>query len=277
MKRYFGFALFFFCNISGYVWADEDVKKEGVHVVEWGVGVGGQYLNDYRGSKERQFNALPFPIVIYHGDILKIDEEEGARLEFLDNKRYEINLSGDSALRSSSDGNEKREGMPELDTAFQLGPSFNVLLNGKNFENGLLFRFPVRAEFTMDTNDFGMSYIGYTISPELTFKKQNFIPGWNLKLAAGPIYASEKTHDYYYSVEEQFVTPDRPAYDAKAGYSGTFFEAGIFGQRDNWMFQFGLRYDSLSGAEFIDSPLVETEDYYSVGFGLGWLFHKSKF
>lgn len=277
MKRLFATAIFLFCQGPGYALAVEEVQKPGVHVVEWGVGVGGQYLNDYRGSKERQFNALPFPIVIYYGDILKIDEEEGARLEFLDNKRYEINLSGDSALRSSSDGNEKREGMPELDTAFQLGPSFNILLNGKNFEDGLLIRFPVRAEFTMDTNNFAMRYIGYTISPELTFKKRNVIPGWNLKLAAGPIYASEKTHDYYYSVDEEYVTLERPAYDAKAGYSGTFFEAGLFGRRENWMFQFGLRYDALSGAEFIDSPLVETKDYFSVGFGLGWMFHKSRF
>jgi outer membrane scaffolding protein for murein synthesis (MipA/OmpV family) len=32
------------------------------------------------------------------------------------------------------------------------------------------------------------------------------------------------------------------------------------------------RYQSLRGAEFEDSPLVETQDYYLLGAGFSWIF-----
>lgn len=251
--------------------------KEPAHVVEWGVGLGGQHLNDYRGSKETQTNALPFPIIVYHGDFLKVDEEEGIRAELLQSKRFEINLSGDSALRSSTDENKLRAGMERLDTAFQLGPSFNMLLAGNDFDNGLALRFPIRVVMTLDTDKWSMDYIGYTINPELTYKKQNILPNWNLKMAAGPIYGSQKYHEYYYGIADEYVTEIRSAYKAKAGYSGTFYEAGLFGRYENWMFQFGVRYDNLSNAKFLGSDLVETKNYFSVGFGVGWMFHTSRY
>lgn len=251
--------------------------NEPSHAIEWGMGVGGQYLNDYRGSKEFQANALPFPIIVYHGDVLKVDEEEGVRAEFLKNKNFEINISGASALRSSSNENTLREGMSKLDTAFQIGPSFNILLAGNAFEDGLAVRFPVRAVFTFNTNNFKMDYIGYTVNPELTYKKREIFPRWNFKAAAGPIYGSRKYHDYYYGIAEEYVTDSRSAFKARAGYSGTFYEMGLFGRHKNWMLQFGIRYDNLSNAEFLGSDLVETKDYFSVGFGIGWMFRTSTY
>ena len=43
---------------------------------------------------------------------------------------------------------------------------------------------------------------------------------WIGSLNLGPMWASEDYHDYYYSVAPAFATTSRPAYQARAGYSG---------------------------------------------------------
>jgi len=42
----------------------------------WEVGIGAAFLHmpDYRGSDEYKFYVLPYPYIIYRGDILRVDE-----------------------------------------------------------------------------------------------------------------------------------------------------------------------------------------------------------
>ncbi len=242
--------------------------------VELGAGIGGQYLADYRGSNETQFQALPFPIVIYRGDFLKIDRE-GIRGELFASPRYEFNISADLALNGDSDDNTLRKGMPELDTAFQLGPSFNINLTGPDFDEGLAIRLPARAVFTASSD--GIDHIGYMFNPKLTYEHPNFVGKWRLSFDIGLLYGSNSFHDYYYSVEEQYVTPDRPFYNAREGYSGTFSKLAFSSRHGNLLSSISLRYDNLNGATFEDSSLVETEHYWAVSFGVAWVFRKLEF
>lgn len=234
---------------------------------QWGIGFGGQHLNDYRGSREFQSNALPFPVVLFESKFLKIDEEEGVSAQFFQTQRYEINISGDLALRSSSDQNRLRQDMPILDTAAELGPSLNVLLSGQSFEHGWTLRFPLRAVVAANFDDWQAKGIGYTFNPELTFKRQNVLPKWSFKLALGSVFGSEAYHDYYYSIASRYVTTERQYYQAKSGFGGVFSEVSLSGKYPDWLFEVGLRYDNLAGANFIESDLVATKHYWSFGIG----------
>lgn len=75
--------------------------------MELGIGLGGQYIHDYRGSKETQIQFLPFPFVKYHGDFLKIDRK-GVEGEIYASDRFEFNLSADLALNGDSHDNRLR-------------------------------------------------------------------------------------------------------------------------------------------------------------------------
>lgn len=265
MQRvFFGIHFIVLLCCSGFV-AAEDQRK-----IEFGAGVGGQSLNHYRGSTEVETVVLPFPVMIYYGKFWKIDEKDGLRGEMLVNKNYEFNLSGDLELRGSTEDNKLRQGMPELDTALQLGPEFNLNLSGIDLDEGWMLRLPVRAAFTVSFDN--PEYVGYTFNPKLTYKKPNFYNDWRLKADIAILYGSNKFHDYYYSVTPEYVTPARTLYAASAGYSGAYGKLGFYKRDRNWLYKFSLRYDFLDGAAFEDSPLIETNNFYSFSFGIAYMF-----
>ena len=242
--------------------------------VEIGIGAGGQYIPDYRGSRETQSHAIPFPVVFYHGDFLKADRE-GVRGEFVSTNRYELNISADLALNGDSDDNQLRLGMPELDTAFQIGPSFNINITGQHLEEGLSLRLPARIVLTVASD--GIEPIGYTLNPKFTYHVPDFFEQWRLSSDIGILYGSNKFHDYYYSVQPQYVTPERPFFDADGGYSGIYSKIALSNHADSWFYSVSLRYDYLSGTQFEHSPLVETLHYWTFSFGIAWLPIKRHF
>jgi outer membrane scaffolding protein for murein synthesis (MipA/OmpV family) len=102
------------------------------------------------------------------------------------------------------------------------------------------------------------------------------MPGWNLGFVAGPIYATKKQHDYFYGVAPQYATATRPAYSASSGYSGTQFLASLSKRFDKtWVGAF-VRYDTLRGATFIDSPLVARRNFAAAGVAVSWVLDESK-
>lgn len=240
---------------------------------ELGVGFGGQALYDYRGSKERQVQAYPFPFLVYRGDFIKADRK-GLRGEFLSNDRVEVNLSGEMALNGSSDDNELREGMSELESAFELGPSVNINLSGEDFSSGWQLRLPVRGVFTVGEQ--GLHFRGYNFNPRFTYVEPSLFGGWNARASIGALFGSESYHDYYYSVESRYVTDLRPAYAADGGFSGYYFKTSMSRRRGDFWFGLSVRYDNLAGATFEDSPLVETNDYFAVSFAVAWLALSAK-
>jgi MipA family protein len=254
-------ALFAFCTFHVFA-------SEMDHEMEIGVGVGGQYLPHYRGSRETHTKVLPIPVVEYRGKVFKSDQE-GTRVEFALSDRIEFNVSADLALNDGAEDNVLRKGMPELESEFQLGPSINIDLTGDGFNRGLLLRLPVRPALAVGSD---IDYIGYTFNPMLTYIQPDFLGKCRLSLDAGLLYGSQDYHQHYYSVAPEYVTETRAAYAAKSGFSGTFTEVGISSKNGNFVYGISFRYDHLSDAVFYPSPLVETNDYWSVSFGVGWMF-----
>jgi outer membrane scaffolding protein for murein synthesis (MipA/OmpV family) len=99
--------------------------------------------------------------------------------------------------------------------------------------------------------------------------------GWNLGLLLGPIFAERRYHDYFYTVRPSFSSASRPAYRAAGGYAGTQFIASASKRFDQRWFGAFLRYDTLAGASFADSPLVQSKHYWTAGIGIAWMIGRS--
>ncbi|HLB16707.1 MAG TPA: MipA/OmpV family protein [Burkholderiales bacterium] len=244
---------------------------------EFGLGVTGLYLPDYRGANQGRGYVFPLPYAAYRGERFKVDRE-GIRGIFFDTDRVELDVSvfGTPPVKSSK--NEARQGMPDLDATLEVGPVLEITLARDrkiDYNYRLQLRLPARAVFPTDVVHW--SYAGWTFYPNLSLDlRPEFLGGrWNVGFAAGPLYASQKYNAYFYSVAPQFATPDRPAYQAPGGYSGWVGFATLsrrFGKV--WVGAY-VRYDTLSGATFEASPLVKRDYAWSTGIGIAWVFAQS--
>ena len=80
--------------------------------------------------------------------------------------------------------------------------------------------------------------------------------------------ADRSYHAYFYDVPTAYVTEERPFFRSSGGYSGSFVRFSMYRHWQDWRFGVSLRYDYLDSADFMDSPLVQTEHYGSISIGL---------
>jgi outer membrane scaffolding protein for murein synthesis (MipA/OmpV family) len=232
------------------------------------------HFPDYRGSDESGFFAIPFPYAVYRGKIFKADEE-GVRGALFESERVELNVSLGASVPVNSDDNRARQGMPDLQPTVEFGPSldFNIWRSADR-RLKLELRLPVRLAVTVLG---GVENVGWETSPRIAFDITDVagLADWDLGLLAGPIFASERKHDYFYTVKPRYATPDRPAFDAKAGYSGSQLIVSVSKRYEKlWLGAFA-RWDNLGGAAFTDSPLVMQENYFAAGVGVAWILKES--
>ncbi|RLA44235.1 MAG: MipA/OmpV family protein [Gammaproteobacteria bacterium] len=240
----------------------------------WEVGVGlfPSTFPAYRGSKDQQYYLFPFPYLVYRGDFLRVDRD-GLRARLFNTDRVQLNISVNASAPGRSDDSNARHGMPDLDPTVEIGPSLNILLVELTDKHRLKLRLPVRSVIATDLGS--TEQAGWIFNPHLKLDSEDVFGGWNAGLSLGPLFASAKYHAYYYSVDPQYATATRPAYSASGGYSGTLVQASL-SRRFNriWMGGF-IRYDNLSGAQFEDSPLVETDHSLMAGIAIAWIFKQS--
>ena len=252
-------------------------RSEELPLWEAGLGAVGLSLPDYRGSDQQRSYVLPLPYLVYRGDFLRLDSEGLTGLLF-HSERVRLKLSGEAAMPAKSTKNKARAGMPDLDLTVQVGPALEICVaEDKHSERAMLLRLPVRSVIATDLSEW--KSIGFVFNPQLILDLRNTGPGagWDLRWAVGAYFATEEYHDYYYEVAPRYAVPgSRPAYDARAGYSGSFLMLTVtkrFGHM--WVGAF-VSYDELSGAVFADSPLMRTDHSWMAGFGLSWVFAESK-
>jgi len=241
-------------------------------LLEVGLGIGAIAFEDYRGSSTTHAYPLPIGYLLYNGDFLKADRD-GVRGLLFNQSWVELNLSGNLTTPVKND--RERSGMPDLRSTVEAGPSLDFhLLKSADGKVKFDLRLPVRAAFTVQAVP---KYIGWTFNPRLALdlKDPAGFTGWNVGLMTGPLFADRRYHDYFYSVAEEYATDSRPAYQASAGYAG-FQTLGAISKRfpKFWVGAYA-RYDTLDGAVFADSPLVQKNSYWSAGFGISWIIHTS--
>jgi len=237
---------------------------------ELGVGVAGLSIPAYRGSTERDRYILPLPYGTYTGDAVAVDRE-GIRGKLFRSERLRLELSIDAAPPAKSTSGA-RVGMPKLDPVIEAGVSLGINLARSGTSRWSL-NLPLRAANATDIVH--THPLDWTFEPHVKFVSGNH-GGWEYDVSAGPTYAAEEYHDYYYEVAPEFATAARPAYNARGGYSGSRITVTVskrFGQF--WIGAFA-RYDDLSGAVFRASPLVGTDRAFMAGAGIAWIFARSQ-
>jgi outer membrane protein len=243
---------------------------------EVGVGVGMLQMPDYRGSNESRLYFLPYPYLVYRGDILKVDEQRISG-QIFKTDRILLDFSGYGAVPVKSSDNSARAGMPDLDPTFELGPSLKIKLwNEKEYKTKIDVTFPVRAFFSTDFSS--VRHEGWVFSPRVNFMKDDLISGTglNLGVSVGPMFADSGYHDYYYTVEDKYAKKSRPAYSAGGGYSGSTLTVGLSKEYKQFNFNAFFSADFLQGASFEDSPLVKRDISMMSGIGVSWIFFKSE-
>jgi MipA family protein len=235
---------------------------------QFGLGLGSQTIADYRGSSYYQTQFIPIPFVMYNGNYIKIDRD-GARGEYRWSDQLEFNISADAALNGDSEDNPLRRGMPQLNSAFEIGPSINWAFAGNTIKQGWSLRVPIRSVYTFGSEGFG--HQGYVFNPKLTWRK-TIASNWMTSLNIGPIWANSDYHDYYYNVDAAYATQNRPEYQARSGYSGFMSKISIKRNFGRYWLGALVRADVLNGAVFLDSPLVEEKTSVSFGLAAVYLF-----
>ena len=232
---------------------------------------------DYRGANEYSTYAVPIPYLTYRGERLKVTRDRVRGLIF-NTDRLELDVSGNFTVPVRASRNEARRGMDNLDPVWELGPSLKVTLYAdERRTRDFALRLPVRA--AVASNLTRVHGAGFTFTPnlgmdwrELTFGGTG---GWNTSIYGTLLFASRNYHDYIYTVDQRFATPARAAYKAPGGYAGWNLTASA-GRRWGSFWAGGfVRYDSVAGAAFSDSPLVRSRSGVLVGVAMSWVFMES--
>ena len=244
------------------------IAENGLPRLELGASLFALSTPDYRGSRSESSYLIPIPYFKFRGDRVRVDD--GAQGIFMKTDDLLITLSGNLSPPVDDDISE-REGMDQLEAIAEIGPSFNYRLH-KMPRSAWWLDLPLRFAMTIEG---GFEQIGQIFQPRLSWRQPaKFIGDWKLRFNIGPLYASEKYHEYFYSVSTEDVTSSRPAYDADGGFSGLrseFTYSKRFGKI--WLGGF-VRYDSLDNSEVEDSPLILEETSWTGGIALGWVFYE---
>jgi outer membrane scaffolding protein for murein synthesis (MipA/OmpV family) len=240
---------------------------------ELGAGVAVLALPDYRGADQGRGWVLPVPYAVYRGEFLKADRR-GIRGELVGVDHLKLQLSVAASLPVDSSRNEARAGMPDLKPSLELGPALELTLWRSGDRDLLELRLPVRAALTLESSP---QSAGWVATPNLNLDLPGWgvLQGWNVGFLVGPVFGDARQHEYFYGVDPQFATPQRPAYEARGGYAGLFSIAALSRRLDGYWVGAFLRADTLRGAVFADSPLARRSSYVAAGIAISWILGES--
>lgn len=248
----------------------------GLPLWELGVGAGGVVLPHYRGAQSVTAYALPFPFVQYHGERLQVDEEGVHGLLFR-SPRLEADVSLAGGVPVPEDADTARRGMPSLDPTVEIGPSLDIRLGPlKPRGHALWLRLPVRAALAFDRKH--VDHAGWVFSPYVEYLKFNgrHSGPWSFSLSLGPLFGDKSYHEYFYEVAATHASAARPEYHPAAGYAGSRVTLAMQKRTRGYWIGVFARLDSLSGATFSDSPLMEQEFYFATGIAVAKIIASAK-
>jgi outer membrane scaffolding protein for murein synthesis (MipA/OmpV family) len=264
--------LFFICCACVFA---NNVVQTNDNKTEWDLGIGLGVFNYhlYPGAKETNQFALPLPYFTFRSAKFEIDR--GIKSFIYQSEVIILDVSADFGLPVNSEETQARKGMPDLDFMLQVGPSLEFLLNDRN-KNYFDARFEIPLRIATVSDFHSVENIGYLIEPRFTLKHPRLAKtGLSHKATFGLKFATQDYHAYYYDVAPEFVTATRSVFSSDAGYGGSFANYRISYKTNDFVYWLFLRYQSLRGAEFEDSPLVVKKDYFFIGAGFSWIFASS--
>ena len=258
---------------SACVVAAEEPERRNLPLWEAGIGAAGFSTPAYPGADDRTRRGLVLPYILYRGKVFRADQNGvGARLLNTDRVEFDIGLSG--SLPAHSEDVEARRGMPDLGTLLEFGPRVKYKFADLGAAGRLRAELPLRAVIEARG---GLRSQGWTMEPRLVWETRGEAARWTLEAQLAAVVGNHRINRYFYEVEPQFATPERPAYQAKSGL--LLVRTGVGGtwrvNPDVRLFSF-VRYESYSGSANEDSPLLRKSTGTSVGVGFAWTFARSK-
>lgn len=241
---------------------------------EIGLGLAFGLTPAYPASEDTKFNFIPFPSIVYRGDVIRADRE-GARAVILEDDTFELGISVNASLPTDSDDVEARRGMPDLDFLAEIGPSLRATLF-RDADEQVRFDLPLRMVIGIGGDD-GLGYRGLLLQPEFKYRIfRLFNTSANAQFSLGPIFSLDGIGNYFYGVDAKYATATRPAFQAEEGYMGTEFGAFAAIPLDDRFRMFtGSRLMLHSGAANELSPLFKEEATISLVLGLTYSFYHS--
>jgi outer membrane scaffolding protein for murein synthesis (MipA/OmpV family) len=234
---------------------------------EAGLGIGALGYEDYRGADSSHAYPVPVPYLVYNGAFLRSDRA-GLHGNLFKQPWVDIRLSFNATTPVSND--RTRSGMPQLRPTLEAGVSldFHLWQSGDERVKWDL-RMPLRSAFAIESPP---EATGWTFSPAFALDVVDHVgyDPWKLGFLAGPLFANRRYNSYFYSVQAQFATAARPEYQASGGYAGAEFLTALSKRFPKYWVGAFMRVDSLSGAAFERSPLVQRDRYWTAGFGIAW-------
>ncbi|WP_416306491.1 MipA/OmpV family protein [Neptunicella sp. SCSIO 80796] len=238
------------------------------YFLEVGAGLVAGQIPEYPGSAQARGFVLPFPYIDYRDDKLTIDRQ-AIKGELFDSGQFRISLSASGTIPVDNDEGKARDGMPELGWVGELGPSLIYDLNrnwqvkwqvrkATSWRSGKLVNVGWRSELGIGWQQDISSVVGFgkmALQSELSLN-----------------FADHRYHQFYYGVEQQYVTADRHYWQARSGVSYTRLSLGL-----TWRYQqlwLGLyaKYDSFEGAANRQSSLLAVSHQSGFGLAVAWIF-----
>ncbi len=235
----------------------------------FGVGVFGANLPHYYGAEQSQSLLLPFPYIRYQSEKLTIDRN-GIKRKLWDSEHLELTFSGSGAIRVNSDDNRARAGMPNLGWVGAIGPALNWYVKD---DKSLYMQLTARKAWAIDG---GIESIGWQseLSVNWSSDKRPIANNhlWYTVLKARVKYDSADFNQYFYGVDDAYITATRAGFKADDGYAGAQLLGGLNFEGKGYRAGVFARYNHIGGATFEHSPLVKQKGNLSFGFAYAWLF-----
>ena len=276
MINFFSFIILIFITTAVYATDIADEVKNKSEKTRWEAGVffATFYNPLYPASAKNKAKLLPVPFLIYRGERLRIGEDGIIKAMAIEKPHFKVDLSLGASFNADSDDSSVREGMPDLDFIFEVGPEVSFMLLD-NKENETWLNLQVRKVFSTDFSS--IQAIGYVFQPEIAFYGEKiFSNNSSLDLTFSALFATDKMQQYFYQVDEEFSTSERLAYQAKGGYFGSEITMlNRFYIKPDLMLFASTKLGFYHGASNENSPLFEQKFNYSVGIGVKWTLFKS--
>lgn len=252
--------------------APVEPSERGLPLWEAGAGAAVFSTPAYPGADQHSTRGLALPFLLYRGKVLRADQQGvGARL--VNNDRIEFDVGFAASLPAHSSDVAARRGMPDLGTLVEFGPRVKFHLADFGDQGRLRFELPLR---TVIEARGGLRRQGWTLEPRFVWARYGEQQRWTLEAQLGALFGDSRIQRYFYEVEPQYATPDRPAYHAGSGLM--LVRTGLFGSwhmnPDVRLFGF-VRFDSYAGSANRDSPLFKKNAGASAGIGFAWTFARS--
>ena len=235
---------------------------------------------EYPAANQRQTKVIAAPLIIYRGKTLRVGEDSVVRAVAIEKSWYELDMSLKASFNADSDDNLARAGMPDLDFIFEIGPQLRFFISEYDYAyfGQAKLSLDIQARAVMSTSFSNFNHRGFIFHPELSYKQKNILSEkTDLTLSIAPAWATERLHDYFYQVDAQYVTTQRPEYDASGGYLGTDLSLRIGFKVTKKLSMFiGGKLSLHSGSANSNSPLFKDKTTYSIGAGLVWRFFESQ-